>query len=358
MRTAVFALTERGAALAGRIQRLLPSVPDVYVPEGKDWSGFEDRHFFPFKGFGKTFGECFAHYDVLVCIMATGIVVRTMAPLLKDKLTDPAVIVCDERGQFAISLLSGHVGGANDFARQLAKELGAQPVIATATDVEGRIAPDSFAGQLALLPWPKERIKAINKALLYGEEAVYLLSPNLPHRKFYAKALARWKLPYRWAPEEAAYKVYLTTREELPEEAPPDCLYLMPPKLIAGIGCRRNVPKGLVLRSLSQACQEIGRDISFIDVLASVSIKADEEGLLAAGEELQIPLNFYETEELQACSDRFNLSQSEFVRKQIGTGNVCEAAAICEALKLGGRRRFALAKTKYEQVTVALLWCW
>ena len=358
MRTAVFALTERGAALAGRIQRLLPSVPDVYVPEGKDWSGFEDRHFFPFKGFGKTFGECFAHYDVLVCIMATGIVVRTMAPLLKDKLTDPAVIVCDERGKFAISLLSGHVGGANAFARQLAKELGAQPVITTATDVEGKTAPDAFAGQMALLPWPKDRIKAINKALLYGEEAVYLLSPNLPHRKFYMTALDRWKLSCGGTPEKAAYKVYLSPREELPEEVPPDCLYLLPPKLIAGVGCRRNVPKGLVLQALEQACREIGRDISFIDVLASISIKSDEAGLLAAGGELHIPLNFYETEALQACSDKFNLSQSEFVSKQVGTGNVCEAAALCEALQQGGRVRFALAKTKYEQVTVALLWCW
>jgi cobalt-precorrin 5A hydrolase len=138
MRIAVLALTDRGGELARQVQRLLPEVPDVYVPEKIEPEGFEVKHFFTFPKFGEAFSGCFTHYDALVCIMAAGIVVRTMAPLLRNKLTDPAVIVCDEQGRFAISLLSGHVGGANFLTRQLAEVIGAQPVITTADGAEAK----------------------------------------------------------------------------------------------------------------------------------------------------------------------------------------------------------------------------
>lgn len=358
MRAAVFALTEQGAVLAKVIKQAVPQAVAVFLPERmKREYASEDWHFF--SHFGSALQESFSCYDALVCIMATGIVVRTLAPLLKDKLADPAVVVCDERGSFAISLLSGHVGGGNFFTRQLAEAIGAQPVITTATDVEGRLAPDAFAGQLALLPWPKTRIKTINKALLEREKIDYLVSPSLSHRNFYVKELVKWQLPYR-EKAEYSYHVCLCPREELPEEheVPDKTLYLTPPRLIAGVGCRRNVPKELVWQALENACQKIGRDISFLYAMASVSVKADEAGLLAAARELEVAIEFYEAELLQQRTEEFHLHQSCFVKRQVGTGNVCEAAAICEGLRHSERIRFALPKTKYEQVTVALLWCW
>lgn len=358
MRAAVFALTEQGAILAKVIKQSVPQVAAVFLPDRmKRESASEECHFF--SHFGSALRESFACYDVLVCIMATGIVVRTLASLLKDKLADPAVVVCDEGGSFAISLLSGHVGGGNFFTRQLAEAIGAQPVITTATDVEGRIAPDAFAGQMALLPWPKARIKTINKALLEGAELDYLVSPSLPHRDYYVKELGKWQLPYREM-AEYSYHVCLCPREELPgeHEVPDKTLYLTPPRLIAGVGCRRNVPKELVLQALESACQKIGREIGFLDAMASVSVKADEAGLLAAARELEVTIEFYEAGLLQQRTEEFHLHQSGFVKSQVGTGNVCEAAALCEGLRQGTRIRFALPKTRYEQVTVALLWCW
>ena len=359
MRMAVLALTARGADLARRVQRLLPEIPDVYVPEKLESEGFEPKHFFAFAKFGESFKDCFTHYDVLICVMATGIVVRTMAPLLKDKLTDPAVIVCDEQGRFAISLLSGHVGGANFLTRQLAEVIGAQPVITTATDIAGKIAPDAFAGQTALHPWPKARIKVLNSALLEGKEIEYQASHGLPHREFYLAKLAEYELLDQQE-KTTAFKAILCSKEELPEEKdiPPDTLYLVPNQLIAGVGCRKGVDKALVMSALEQACKSIGRDVSFIDAMASVSIKAHEEGLLETARELDVPIHFYEPGALEQQIDDFHLMQSEFVRSRVGVGNVCEAAALCEAAGMSTGVRFALLKSKYEQVTVSLLWHW
>lgn len=360
MRIAVLALTSQGADLARQIQRLLPEVPDIYVPEKVGSDGFQPKHFFTFQKFGASFKECFTHYDVLICIMAAGIVVRTMAPLIKDKLTDPAVIVCDERGRFAISLLSGHVGGANFLTRQLAEIIGAQPVITTATDIAGKVAPDAFAGQVALHPWPKHQIKVLNSALLEGKEIVYRVSDRLPHRDFYLEKLAEYDFLSKEQETESPYQVVLCDREELPGEAdvPEKTLYLVPHRLIAGVGCRKGVDKALVMSALEQACRAIGRDVSFIDAMASVSIKAHEEGLLASAAELKVPIHFYEPKVLEQQIDAFHLLQSEFVKSKVGAGNVCEAAALREAMGTGTGVRFALLKTKYEQVTVALLWHW
>ena len=212
MRIALLALTIRGAELARQVQRLLPEVPDVYVPEKIVPEGFEVKHFFNFPKFREAFSGCFTHYDVMICIMAAGIVVRTMAPLLRNKLTDPAVIVCDEQGRFAISLLSGHVGGANFLTRQLAEVIGAQPVITTATDIAGKVAPDAFAGQMALHPWPKRQIKVLNSALLDGEKIGYQASPHLPHREFYLDKLAEYKLLDEQE-QECPYQVILCAKE-------------------------------------------------------------------------------------------------------------------------------------------------
>ena len=359
MRIAVLALTSGGAELARQMQRLLPEVPDVYVPEKIGPEGFEVKHFFNFPKFREAFSGCFTHYDVLICIMAAGIVVRTMAPLLRNKLIDPAVIVCDEQGRFAISLLSGHVGGANFLTRQLAEVIGAQPVITTATDIAGKVAPDAFAGQMALHPWPKRQIKVLNSALLDGEKIGYQASPHLPHREFYLDKLAEYKLLDEQE-QECPYQVILCAKEELPEEeeVPPQTLYLVPNRLIAGLGCRKGVDKALVHSALEQACKSIGRDVSFIDAMASVSIKAHEEGLLATAQELNVPIHFYEPKVLEQQIDAFHLLQSDFVKSKVGVGNVCEAAALREAMGSGTGVRFALLKTKYEQVTVALLWYW
>ncbi|MEG3067571.1 MAG: cobalamin biosynthesis central domain-containing protein [Syntrophaceticus schinkii] len=111
-------------------------------------------------------------YESFIFIMAVGIVVRLIAPLLKSKWDDPGVVVVDEGGHFAVSLVGGHWGGSNALARQVAALLGAVSVITTATDVQGKPALDNLAKQWGMLPLPRERVKEANKAFLAGERVV------------------------------------------------------------------------------------------------------------------------------------------------------------------------------------------
>lgn len=365
MRTAIFALTEQGGMLAQRIQGILESGTDIYLPEKLELDGLERERVQRFPQLRAAMHQAFQQYDVLVCIMATGIAVRILAPVLHDKLTDPAVLVSDEQGRFVISLLSGHIGGANAYACRLAAALGAQAVITTATDVEGELAPDVLAERLALRPWPRAHIKVLNSAVLAPGEIRYLVSEDMPHKGYYLDQLRKLglkadicicsELPQ---PTDKACQVALVPKEQLPllMDAPERTLYLVPRRLIAGIGCRQGVSKELVLQALEAACREIGRDISFISVLASATLKEQEKGLLEAAEELGVPINFYEPKVLQQQIEAYHLLESSFVLKNVGAGNVCEAAALRESLNEGPGARFALPKTKYDKVTVALLW--
>ncbi|MGM9539112.1 cobalt-precorrin 5A hydrolase [Anaerovibrio sp.] len=312
----------------------------------------------------------FGRYDALIFIMAAGIVVRSIAPHIAGKLSDPAVLVLDDRGQNIISLLSGHVGGANELTRFLAAKLHSNPVITTATDVNHLLAPDVLAGRLDMVPWPKENLVVFNGALLRGREPVYLLDSGLKCRAEYEKRLLASHVPY-----EVVDGGELAARLEGVAAAAGSCgmdgqeslyvvlsdrtgvvngqvLYLRPRRLIAGAGCRRGTPAELVLAALQDACGLIGWEAGRIDRLASTAVKADEEGLLAAADRLRVPISFLDNQLLAAAIERYGLKESAFVKKNIGVGNVCEAAALCCA----ERGRIALPKRKYEKVTVALIW--
>ncbi|MCI5141596.1 MAG: cobalamin biosynthesis protein CbiG, partial [Candidatus Electrothrix sp. ATG1] len=114
----------------------------------------------------QTLAQAWQDYDHLICIMATGIVVRSIAPLLQDKAVDPAVVVCDEQGRFAISLLSGHLGGGNALARKIAELLGGQAVITTASDVLGHTALDLWCRDLGLAVSDKQRLTCVMAKLV------------------------------------------------------------------------------------------------------------------------------------------------------------------------------------------------
>ena len=351
MRCAILAVSSQGASLARRVCAALDEEADIYVNEKYMAAAPEGAK--PFWRLSEYVAEIFHRYDALIFIAAAGIAVRMIAPHLAGKLEDPAVLVMDERGKHVISLLSGHMGGANLLARQLAESLGAVAVITTATDVEGLLAPDLLAAGLALRPWPKERIEQMNSALLRGEDIGYYVEASLAHAEFYREKLQEQGIP-----------AALVRREELPEQGLrvfvtgragdglPGLLYLLPRRLVAGVGCRKGTSEELVRAALEAACRRIGRDLSFIDLLATSEVKREEEGLLSVARTLGRDIRFFGKDALQRQVDAYHLRESSFVRKQIGVGNVCEAAALA-CVPAG---RFALPKTKYEKVTVALLW--
>jgi cobalt-precorrin 5A hydrolase len=333
-------------------------------------------------------------YDSLIFIMAVGIVVRLIAPLLESKWRDPGVVVVDEGGNFAVSLVGGHWGEANRLAREVAACLGAAPVVTTATDVQGKPGIDLLAKQWGFRPVPGERVKAVNSALLAGERvAIYTewdLSGEIPAPEseapvegetsgcgrapgagmelFSCHSLQEMEQghPEQGQPNPDQGKpgpdrgkpvaVLVTSRVAVNLPAPG--LYLRPPSLAAGIGCRRGVAAAEIEAALDEALRLAGRSRDSLALLASHEVKADEAGLLEAARRLGLALRFFGSERLeQVFRDHPGLQHSHFVQRRLGVGGVCEAASLA-AIPDG---TLVLPKTKCNRVTVALAeagWLW
>ena len=242
----------------------------------------------------------------------------------------------------------------------MARELEANPVITTATDVNNLLAPDVVARDLQCLPTPKKNLPLFNGSLLAGQRLVYWVDSQLKARENYEAVLQRHQIAYRLVENisevlvgidsEELYVVITAQAENLPSEE--NILYLQPRRLIAGVGCRRNTSKELIAQALAEACGSIGWSTGRISQLASTVVKADEAGLLAMAEELQVPIEFFGNQQMAKMIEKYQLKESNFVKKTIGIGNICEAAALC-CVPQG---RIALSKHKYEKVTVALIW--
>lgn len=354
MRYAIFTLSVNGLRQAKRVRNALAGDVDIYVRE----KIANEEDVIPYRRVAEVAGQVFTKYSALIFIMATGIVVRSIAPFLVSKLSDPAVIVMDEQGRNIISLLSGHVGGANALTEQLAKKLGANPVITTATDVNGMLAPDLLASRIGLCPVSKAGILTLNSALLQGQDIKYVLDDELPRLAEYQDKLQVNGINPTLMPgadvaayvqEVSDYVVIITNKVLLAKKT---ILYLKPRKLVAGVGCRRGTDAKLILQALQDACRSIGWSVDRIDEMASSVVKADEKGLLVVSQQLGKNIRFWENEALQRQIDNYRLSESEFVKKTIGVGNVSEAAAYCCV----DHGITALPKTKYTKVTVALVW--
>ena len=349
MRCAVFTATPRGTKTALRVRASLDASVDIFVKAGQEMPA-EVR---VYERLAPQVEVAFHQYDALIFIMATGIAVRMIAGSLKSKLEDPAVLVLDEEAQHVISLLSGHIGGANELTRDLAASLGADPVITTATDVQKKLAVDVAAARLALRPSPKEQIKRFNSAVLDGEAICYVIDENLARASFYKKRLDDMGLAAVFGrglpPEKEGLTAFITADESVRRE---DVICLVPRRLVAGIGCRRGTEMSEIRAALEAALTKIGRSIADVSLLASTEAKADEAGLLALSAKLKRDIRFHSNEKMQETIDAYGLSESPFVKKNIGIGNVAEAAALA-SVPAG---RLALAKTRFEKVTVALVW--
>lgn len=348
MRCAVFTATPRGTKTALRVRASLDASADIFGKAGQEMpAGVR-----VYERLAPQVAAAFRQYDALIFIMATGIAVRMIAGSLKSKLEDPAVLVLDEEAQHVISLLSGHIGGANELTRELAASLGSDPVITTATDVQKKLAVDVAAARLALRPSPKEQIKRFNSAVLDDAAIRYVIDENLARASFYKKRLDDMGLTAlfgRELPSKEGLTAFITADESVRRE---DVICLVPRRLVAGIGCRRGTEMSEIRAALEAALTRIGRSIADVSLLASTEAKADEAGLLALSAKLKRDIRFHSNEKMQETIYAYGLSESPFVKKNIGIGNVAEAAALA-SVPAG---RLALAKTRFEKVTVALVW--
>ncbi|NMA68539.1 MAG: cobalt-precorrin 5A hydrolase [Desulfitobacterium sp.] len=291
--------------------------------------------------------------SLLICIMATGIVVRQISPLLKGKDQDPAVLVLDEKGTFVISLLSGHLGGANFWTKKVAQYIGATPVITTATDVQGLIAPDEYAREFGWEVEPLAKLKKVNRFLLdngYLKVWTNILPENHtmgrdPHYHFVSDE--EKDQAQIWILDLVQGKEQYTQLSSNLAEGP---LLLIPKIYSLGIGCRKGTPKEQILRAIQEALNRVGISQKGVKGIFSIDLKAQEEGLIEAAHTLGIPFKTFAAEEIQILNEHRNLSASNFVREKIGVNGVCEAASL-----LGTKEgELILPKQIIQGVTVAI----
>ncbi|KOV65179.1 Precorrin methylase [Streptomyces sp. AS58] len=272
---------------------------------------------------GDAVRAAFAECGQLVCFLATGAVVRLVAPLLTDKGSDPGVVCVDESGRFAVSLVGGHGGGANDLAREVGEVLGASPVVTTATDSAGVPGLDTLG-----LP-VEGAVPAVSRALLDGEPVA--LDAEVP-----------WPLPPLPVAPRGAYTIRLTDRVvDLSERE----VVLRPPSLVVGVGASRNAPVDEVLGLVESTLREAGLSPRSIAELATVDAKADEPGIVAAAERLGVPLVTHPAEELARVAVP---NPSDAPLAAVGTPSVAEASALVSGGEL------LVSKRKSAMVTCAV----
>lgn len=292
MKVACLAFTEKGYALACRLAQEL--------------GGTAQRSGQPLTLHQWTQTH-FPQEKALIYVGAVGIAVRAIAPYLQGKTQDPAVVAVDECARFAVPLVSGHLGGANDLARRVACICGAEPVITTATDANGVFAVDAWARiqHCAVLHVPC--IRRVSGALLAGRTI-----------------RIKTEFPIEGMPPEGvaletgdAYDVYVGFAPQ-----PSDVLWLIPQFAVLGIGCR----KGTACPALETAFQRLPLPEQAICGVASIDLKASEPGLLEFCQQHEWPLQTYSATALNGVQGNF--TASSFVSSVTGVDNVCERAAV------------------------------
>lgn len=352
---ALVSLTDRGLATAKRIGKSLPEavVQEFYIHEKalcsnkNDIEGQSDpqHQLQVFQHLADIIPRLWQQHSVLIFVMATGIVVRQIASFLEGKDRDPAVLVLDEQGKFIIPLLSGHLGGANIWANHLACQIGAQAVITTATDVRGLVAPDEYARRYGWKVEPLNHLPTVNRLLLeqgcLNIWTSYPLKPdeawvNDEHYQFLSNK------------DKEKANVIISSFPDLTIKD--DLIYLVPPILSVGVGCRRGVSVEAVIEGVTSAVEQLGASLKSLSGIYSIDLKSDEVGLIEAAKYLRIPFQTFPAVELQAVIEKEQLSRSKFVKEKIGVDGVCEAASL-----LGTQRgQLILPKFKGQGVTVAI----
>jgi cobalt-precorrin 5A hydrolase/precorrin-3B C17-methyltransferase len=311
-------VTAAGRAMADRLSAGLPTAEDPRRFEGTA---------------AEQLRAAWASCDAVVCFLATGAAVRLAAPLLDSKHTDPGLVCVDEAGRFAVAVLGGHDGGANDLADRVAGVLGAQPVVTTATDTTGMSPLDGLGADLGFRLADPGAVAAVTRALLDGRP------PRLAGD-------AVWPLPPLAVDPAGAYTVTVSDRLD----ATGDLVY-RPPSLVVGVGASRNVPADELDALIGAALADAGLADASVRALATVDLKADEVGILTVAQRRGWPLITFTAAEL-ATEQVPN--PSDVVRAAVGTPSVAEAAAQRAAREAGRGTELVVPKRASAMATVAV----
>lgn len=331
--TALLYITDTGRELAERLKNMSPDVEMVKFAPG-------------------VIASLWQRCDALVFVMAAGIVVRTIAPLLKDKKSDPAVVVLDEQGKFAISLVSGHLGGANDLAREIAGFLNGEAVITTASDVNNLPSIDVWArdNNLIIDNWedlPHVGTRFVNNgglrvysdaAITFPDEFLRVVDP-----RFADVVITMRRDVYSGSPRCSIIGEGCSTGACRVKNQ----VYLRPAVLVLGIGCNSDTSAEEIESAVQSTLEEQNLVFSSIHALATIDLKAGEPGLRAFAQRYNFPLRTFTAEELNLVE---GIEKSETVFAVTGAWGVAEPAALLAA----GTDRLIVRKQKRKNVTVAI----
>lgn len=321
MRTSIIALSSQGRNLARRIE-----------------AGLEGCRFVEHDGpVAEAIHRLWGTSQGIICVMASGIVVRALAPLMEDKAKDPCVVVVDPKGRFAISLLSGHLGGGNMLAEKVAAITGGQAVITTASDVVGVTALDLWARRNGLLINDRQRLTQATMQLvdngtilLYGPKYCRIVPPDFGLTQNPQEA----DLVISWRQQEEGNGLHCI----------PSCLYV-------GMGCNRGTSCDDMVRAFTEMCERHRVAPAAIAGLATIDVKHDEAGMAEFASMLGLDLKFYSRELLNSVTEA---GFSAAVHKAVGAKGVAEPAALLAAREGGRTANLVIPKIKWKDVTFAV----
>lgn len=329
----IFSFTEKGTKQSRCIYKKLKMqgyicegyAPAKYVME-EDECGIKQLPKRKERLIEERWGKC-----AFLFIGAAGIAVRYIAPYVKDKFTDSAVVVADEAGQYVIPLLSGHVGGAAELADQVAELLGAVSVHTTATDVRKKFAVDVFAKKNALHITDRGTAKRISAAVLDEEPiGIYAEGEYAENAVKNSEEMFSDEVCICNTKEEVMkYRYRVILADSFPA-ADENTLLLKPKNVIVGLGCRKGISEELLEKGLLKILKESNLDMEQVEAIVSIDLKKEERAVVSLAEKYQVPFLTYPAETLKEIKEVS--ASSPFVEKITGVDNVCERAVLtyCE----------------------------
>lgn len=362
---AVFAYTADGASLALRLKKVLGEECSVFLHSAhaaqEIHSASSADGITEFTDTGSVLVQVWAQANAILFISAAGIAVRVSASFLRGKTQDPAVLCMDDTARYVIPLLSGHLGGANEWAERIAAVFDAEPVITTSTDRHGVFAVDLFAKANGFVIEDPGMIRKISGALLAGEKVGWYCDESLASVDPGTDALVRCSCIsdctsdctsdrhlFKMYADRPRIGVTLTQDSSLPAQFAQECR-LCPRNIYLGIGCRRGKSAEEIRRVVKDALDANGVSMKHVCAIASIDLKKDEEGICELAHQLRAEFVTFSAEQLMETEGEF--SSSEYVLEQVGADNVCERSAVKAS---GGELVFG--KYAKDGVTVAAAW--
>lgn len=322
-RVSVLAITKNGIKIGLTLKELFPSW-QIYSPI--KFSDENSKINWYSEASGDKIAELFKTNDALICLFSLGAVIRLISPYMKDKKTDPAVIVIDDKTTFVISVLSGHLGGANKLSEEIAEKLNATPVITTAADVNKTIAVDLLGRELG---WKIDDDSNVTKisAFMVNEEKIGVFQ-DTGSKDWWSKKLPKNVTIYSTIEElkNSHSKGFLIISDKkIDEEIQRNSVVYRPPSLVVGIGLHWDTTKEKINEGIKSSLEKYNLSAKSIAKFVSIKKKQDVVGLIDFAKEMDVPLEYFEKEELTTIQTP---NPSKTVQAFEGTASVSEASAL------------------------------